>query len=46
MNNDEIMNATIINYDDVDRKLLKLRENSLTYLKDAIDWNQKDANIK
>ena len=39
MNNDEIMNATIINYDDVDRKLLKLRENSLTYLKDAIDWN-------
>ena len=39
MNNDEIMNATITNYDDVDRKLLKLRENSLTYLKDAIDWN-------
>ena len=39
MNNDEIMNATIINYDDVDIKLLKLRENSLTYLKDAIDWN-------
>lgn len=39
MNNDEIMNATITNYDDVDRKLLKLRDNSLTYLKDAIDWN-------
>ena len=39
INNNKIENENIINYEEVDDKLLKLREKSLKYLKNAIDWN-------
>ena len=39
INNNKIENENILNYEEVDDKLLKLREKSLKYLKNAIDWN-------
>lgn len=46
INNDVINDKNTIDYKKVDSKLLKLRESSIKYLKDAVDWNKRNADSK
>lgn len=43
INNEVLNDENTIDYKQVDSKLLKLRDSSIKYLKDAIDWNKRNA---